>query len=504
MKKVLILKNSDPNQFRESNCQAFQQIAGIVSSALGPKAMQKLILTQIGALQMTTDGNSIVRELDIAHPAAKTLIEIAKTQDDEVGDGTTSIIILAASIFSKVIELKEIHPVFLSKYLLKSLEICSEKMNDISINLENPLEVVRRSIGTKLCTMLDIDIGKLAYDACEISFRDIKNMCRVETILDNNFQSSEVIKGISLNKSIYHPQMRKYIENPKILNLDVHLDYLKGASQTAYEFKKNSDFERAQDIEVEQVMEKVNAILKWKPDIIVTQSAVNDLALTVLAQNKITVIRNLRGTEAARIQESTGATIVTDVERITQKDIGSCGVFKYEMFGSERFCRFDDCKQPRACTVYLKGPSNDILNELNRNFEDAIKVALNLKRSPKMCPGGGAFEVFMSNEIQKISEAEENENYAKVLSKLSDALCIIPETLAKNSGTDDVLSKVNSLRIENKKNKFIGINGVTGEIEDMRKIITESASVKEQCLKSAIEVVSMILRVDGIIKSKSQ
>lgn len=504
--KILILKDSTKNQIKQTNVQSFQSIASIVSSALGPKAMQKLILTQIGALQMTNDGNAILRELDVAHPAAKTLIEISKTQDDEVGDGTTSIIILASAIFSSLNEIKDIHPVIISKNLFKALDFCNLKMKEIAFNIqnnENSLEIIRNSIGTKLCKILDIDIGKLAYEACEIAYGDIKNMCKVEKILDTDFKSSTVIKGISLMKNIYHPQMRKEIKNPKILNLKCHFDYLKGASQTSYEFKKDSDFQRAQEIEIEQVVEKVIQVLKWKPDIICTQSAVNDAAMTLFAQHNITVIRQLRTTEAARIHKATGARIVTNPENITKEDFGTCELFKYEKFGQESYCRFDGCEKPEACTVYLKGPSNDILNELIRNFEDAIKVAQNLKRCPMLSPGGGAFEIFISNELMKKSEDNNIDSfYKKILIKLSNALSIIPETLAKNSGVDDVLSVVNKLKVENKKDKFMGINGNTGEIQNMKNVIMESFSVKEQCLRSAIEVVIMIIRVDGIIKSK--
>ncbi|KAF7701555.1 T-complex protein 1 subunit gamma [Cucumispora dikerogammari] len=551
--RILILKDSSQNQIIQTNLQSFQSIASIVSTALGPKAMHKLILTQIGALQMTTDGNAILRELDVSHPAAKTLIEIANTQDDEVGDGTTSVIILAAAIFSAIHELKDIHPVFLSRYLLKALELCNQKMADIYVPValtkttlnkvthsgtfsidtqpgvkaapsnaetkniteeEIKIDIIRSSISTKLCSLLNIDIGKLAYLACEISHRDIKNMCKIEKILDSNFQSSRLINGVSLMKTIYHPQMRKRIENPRILNLKCHFDYLKGASQTAYEFKKETDFQRAQEIEIEQVVEKVMFVLKWKPDIICTQSAVNDIAMSLFAQNNVTVIRQLRTTEAERVYKATGAFVVVDIENIKEEDFGTCDLFEYEKFVDENYCRFDGCKKPEACTVYLMGPSNDILNELVRNFEDAIKVALNLKKSPMLVPGGGAFEMFLSNALMVESELlndkqhtetnfrDNNKAYSKVLSKLSRALRIIPETLTKNAGVDDVLSLVNKLRVENMNDKFKGINGNTGEIQDMRDVIMESFSVKEQCLRSAIEVVVMIVRVDGVVKSK--
>ena len=500
MSSIIILKSNDSSEIRNTNSNAIQAISSILSTCLGPKAFQKLILTKMNSLEITNDGNSILRELDIAHPAAKTLIEIARTQDETVGDGTTSVILLASQMFANLIELGH-HPILMSNSLQKILNFILSKVGEIEIKIEEEaqiIEIVKQSVATKLCVMLNVDIPNLAFKTAKIC-ENLADM-RIEKLLDVNYKDSYVLDGIALNKNLYHPQMRTKIENPKVLIVENGIEYTKGASQTDMEFSGKDDFERAHLIEEEVVMEMVSHILELKPDIVVCEKGISDMALSVFAQNNITAIRRLRKSESFRLSRCTHAKVVTRAIDALKEDLGTCGVFEYKKVGEEDYCFFDKCKNTKACTVFIKGPSKDLLNEFERNFYDALKVSKNLLAKNTLVPGGGAFEMFVCNILKNFNGTEIEKDVAR---KISAAFKIIPEALAKNCGVNDAISLISMLEIENNENKFLGINGVSGKIENMKDVILESSTVKEQSIKSSIEAVGLLLRVDGIIRAKN-
>lgn len=513
MKAYLLVKDI-PAQVQTDNIRAAMTVASIVKTCLGPRAMQKMVLTRIGSIELTNDGNSILREIDVAHPAAKTLIELSKTQDEEVGDGTTSVILLAAQILNNMADLLEnIHPIKITQALSKGLNMCLESMKLLTVDLkkeeEEKLNIIRSTVGTKLCSLLGIKMEELAYKAVKNIYTeiggvkriDIKNDLRVEKII-GNYNECEILNGILLNKNIIHPQMRKEIINPRILVIDFPLEYKKGESQTNYEFRNAEAFKRALEIEEENIKEMCDKIIELKPDILLTEKGISDYAMSLLFSNNITAIRRIKKTESNRMVKACGGMVVGSLEDLSEKVIGTrCKLFKYLKIGEEYYCKFDDCVDAKACSVILKAPSKDLINELERNFYDAVKVAKNLFLFPKMCPGGGATEMSLSLMLEKFKG---NELEEKVLKRLAEALQIIPIILAKNSGVSNPLALMQLLEKKQKENKFNGIDGVKGEVIDVRGRIMEPVVVKVQMLKSAIEAANVILRVDGVIHSGSK
>jgi T-complex protein 1 subunit gamma len=512
-RKMYILVPDKPAQIQSESAMAAKTISSIIRTCLGPRAMQKMVLTKINSIELTNDGNAILREIDVAHPSARSIIELAKTQEDEVGDGTTSVVILASEILAEMTHVldKNIHPIRICRALTKALRICCSTLENAAIaldgNEEARLKIINASISTKVCTILKVPIDRLALDAVkkiyvkEENSCDLKNNLRVERILGGNFLESEVIDGVLINKDIMHPQMRRMIESPRIVILEAPLEYKKGESQTSFEFTDQNSFTKALEVEENQVREMCNRIIALKPDIVVCEKGVSDLALSILFENNVTGLRRLKKTELYRLSKVSGASIVNRPEHLEERHVGTqCGMFEYIKYADEYYCKFSRCRNPKACSVVIRGPTKDILNELERNFMDAVKVAKNIFISPRLCPGGGAMEVAMATALSNARDLTETE--AAVFEKLACALTVVPSILLENCGVHAPLKVLALLEQKHKEASYYGIDGTTGEVVDARNLILEPFAVKHQCITSAIEAVSQLLRIDGIIESK--
>ncbi|KAL6705063.1 T-complex protein 1 subunit gamma [Coniothyrium glycines] len=531
---VVVMNTQTPGGERQfgrkaqiSNITAAKTVADIIRSCLGPKAMLKMLLDPMGGIVLTNDGHAILREIEVAHPAAKSMIELSRTQDEEVGDGTTTVIILAGEILAQALPQLErnIHPVVViqafKKALADALEIINEVAVDVDVNDDDQMyKIISSSIGTKfvsrwsklMCGLalkavrtvsLDIGSGKKEVD--------IKRYARIEKIPGNEIEDSEVLDGVMLNKDITHPKMRRRIENPRVLLLDCTLEYKKGESQTNIEVSKEEDWNRILQIEEEQVKAMCDAIVALKPDLVITEKGVSDLAQHYLVKADITAIRRVRKTDNNRVARATGATIVNSVFAATASDIGTqCGLFEISKIGDEYFTFLTKCKDPKACTILLRGPSKDILNEIERNLHDAMGVARNVIWNPKLCPGGGATEMAIAvglDRRSKLVEGVAQWPYKAV----AEALEVIPRTLIQNSGNSPikVLTQLRAKHAEGfedgKQNgSFWGIDGDAGKVVDMRTYnVWEPLAVKEQSIKTAIESACLLLRVDDIVAAKS-
>ncbi|ESK98153.1 t-complex protein 1 subunit gamma [Moniliophthora roreri MCA 2997] len=500
-----------------SNITAAKTVADVIRTCLGPKSMLKMILDPMGGILLTNDGNAILREIDVAHPAAKNMIELSRTQDEECGDGTTSVIILAGEILAQSLSQleRDIHPVVIISAYNKALKEALEIIKRISISIdvnndEEMLSLIKTSIGTKfvvrwsdlMCKLALRAVRTVAQDDGGLKTVDIKRYARVEKIPGGEIEQSEVLNGVMLNKDITHPSMRRRIANPRIVLLDCPLEYKKGESQTNMEFSKEGDWQRAQDIEEEQVKAMVNRILEYKPDLVITEKGISDLAQHVLVKNNVSAIRRVRKSDNNRIALAVGATIVNRVEDLRESDVGTqCGLFNIEKIGDEYFTFLTECKTPKACTIVLRGPSKDILNEIDRNLADAMSVARNVVFNPTLTPGGGATEMAISVGLQaKARSIVGVEGWP--FRAVADAMEVIPRTLVQNAG-GNAIRVLTELRAKhaNGENSW-GVNGETGKIVDMKLYgLYESTSVKIQTLKTAIEAARMLLRVDDVVQA---
>jgi len=513
-------KRESGRKVQLENINAGKTIADLIRTCLGPQAMLKMLMDPMGGIVMTNDGNAILREITVQHPAAKSMIEIARTQDEEVGDGTTSVIVLAGEMLAVAEPFlnQQLHPTVIIRAYREALEdIIKALQNNVSIALDRNdrtkiTEVIKSCVGTKFIGRWSDLAVQIALDAVETVMLtengrteiDIKKYAKVEKIPGGSIEESSVLKGVMINKDVTHPKMRRLIKNPRIVLLDCNLEYKKGESQTNVEIIGEQDFTKLLQLEEEHVQRLCADIIAVKPDLVFTEKGVSDLAQHYLMKAGITAIRRLRKTDNLRIARACGATIVNRTEEITEKDVGTkCGLFEVKKLGDEYFTFLTECEEPKACTILLRGASKDILNETERNLQDALHVARNIVLEPRLVPGGGAVEMALS---QILSRKQIQGPYKAV----AQALEIIPRTLAQNCGANTI-RMLTALRAKHASHSgengpcTWGIDGETGEIVDMKeRNIWEPLSVKMQVYKTAVETAILLLRIDDIVSGSKK
>lgn len=501
-----------------NNIEAAKTVAGLISSTLGPCAMLKMILDPMGGTVLTNDGNCILREIDVVHPAAKHMLELARAQDEEVGDGTTSVIVLTGEILSLAQPLLErnIHPLKIVKgmgqALTDALHIIEQVATTIDpANREQLQDVVRACLGTKFNSREEFLMCQLAVDATlrvvmvngltgqkEI---DIKRYAKIEKIPGASIEDSEVLDGVMFNKDHIHPKMRRRIENPRILLLDCALEFKKAETTISVEVTKDTDWETLLKQEEEYVRNMCQIIIAFKPDVVITEKGASDLAAHFLYKANITCIRRLRKTDNNRIARASGATIVSRVEEITESDIGTgAALFDIKKIGDEYFTFITGCPKGTACSVVLRGASKDTLNEMERNLHDAMCVARNIILEPRIVYGAAALEMHTSARLMEKAKSITGVQQA-AYQAVAMALEVIPRILTSNCGAN-VIRTVTDLRARHATagGSHWGVDGIKGDIADIRLLkIVEPASVKIQALKTAVEAACMILRVDDVV-----
>lgn len=539
-------------QAQLDNIAAARAVADIIRTTLGPRSMLKMLLDPMGSIVLTNDGNCILREVDVSHPTAKSMMELSRAQDEEVGDGTTSVIILAGELLTVAESFlgheHSLHPTVLvqayHKALAEALKICEQQAIVVDIHDTKLMtQLVTSSVGTKFSSRWNDKMVEMALQAVLTVSRplhtqsnpntptnggsqpssfslpsdeslvevDVKRYAKVEKIPGGEISDSTVLKGVMFNKDVTHSKMRRRIENPRILLLDSPLEYKKGESQTNVEITDDQDWNTLLKLEEQYVENMCMEIIAHKPDIVITEKGVSDLAQHYLAKANITAFRRLRKTDNNRVARATGATIVSRTSDITEDDIGTeCGLFEMRKIGDEWFCYLEECTNPKACTIVLRGGSKDVLNEIERNLQDAMQVVRNVVYNPKLLPGGGATEmavaVGLRREGQKIQGVQQGPFQA-----VGEAMEVIPRTLAQNCGVS-VIRTVTQLRAKHaascdagEKQCHWGIDGTTGKLVTMEELgIWEPFSVKVQTIKTAIESACMILRIDDIVSGSKR
>jgi len=517
-------KRDSGKKVQTENINAGKTIGDVVRTCLGPRAMLKMLMDPMGGIVMTNDGNAILREITVQHPAGKTMIEIARTQDEEVGDGTTSVIVLAAEVLgvSQQFLEEKIHPTVIIQAYRQALEdaanILREKVST-PIDLDNKAEVrkvVQSCVGTKFiakwsdlaCDIAMDAVKTVSTDTAGKKEIDIKRYAKVEKIPGGAIEDSKVLKGVMFNKDVTHPKMKRRIEKPRVLLLDCNLEYKKGESQTNIELMKEEDFSKVLEQEEAFIKKMCDEILAFKPDLVITEKGVSDLAQHFFNKAGVTAIRRLRKSDNLRVARACGATIVNRTDEITEEDIGTgAGLFEVRKIGDEYFTFIEECQDPKACTILLRGASKDILNEVERNLQDALNVARNLYLEPALVPGGGATEMEVAHLLTQMAKSL-NGVIQWPYKAVASALEVIPRTLAQNCGANTIRS-LTALRakhaLEAEKNVNWGINGETGELADMDKLgIWEPLSVKLQVYKTAIETAILLLRIDDIVSGSKK
>ncbi|VDN03218.1 unnamed protein product [Thelazia callipaeda] len=509
---VIILNKSTTresgNKVQFGNIAAAKTIADVIRTSLGPRAMLKMLLDPMGGIVITNDGNAILREITVKHPAAKTLIEIARTQDEETGDGTTSVIVMTGEVMSQARQFldQNIHPTSIIqvgyRMALEDMIVLAKKKFSKVIDINNDEEmgsVVKSCLGTKMLSKwidLAIKIALNAVRTIRVTEHgheeiDIKRYCRIEKIPGGRIEDSQVIRGVVLNKDVTHAKMSRCKEKPRIVLLDCNIEYKKGESQMSLEIMKKEDFSKILEQEEEAIRRMCNDIIAVKPDIVFTEKGISDLAQHYLLQAGITAIRRLKKSDNNRLARVSGATIVNDTQNLREEDVGkNCDLFEITKIGDEYYTY-----------VTSKKATADVMNELERNLQDALNVVRNVMLDPRLVPGGGALEMALAHALN-----EEGKSIGGVrqwpYKAVAHALEVIPRTLVQNCGGSTIrqLTALRAKHAQSASNWTWGIDGYTGQLVDMNITnIWDPLIVRLQVLKTSIETSVMLLRIDDIV-----
>ncbi|HUK29061.1 MAG TPA: thermosome subunit beta [Candidatus Acidoferrales bacterium] len=502
---------------QRNNILAAKVITETIKTTLGPQGMDKMLVSGMGDVVITNDGATIMKELDIQHPAAKMLVEVAKSQDNEVGDGTTTAVVLTGELLTKAEKLldQEVHPTVIVEGYKKAAEKALEVLKSLSIDIQPDDEkmlklVALTSMRTKATAGTSDYLATLATTAVRqiIQTRDGKITADIDRIKvlkkkGESMDQSELVKGIVVDKEISHPQMPKQVKNAKMALVNAKLEIEKTEFDAKINIDSPDQMKLFLDEEESMLREMTENVVKSGANVIFCEKSIDDLALHFLSKKNIMAVKNVSSGDMEKLAKATGGTIQASTKEITSQALGEAKLVEEVKIGDDKLIYVRECKDPHAVTVVIRGGSEHVVDEAERSFHDAICVVRNAIEDHKIVAGGGAPEAETAKQLRdyalKVGGREQ-----LAIEAYAEALETIPLTIAENSGLDpiDILVELRS-KHANPENKWFGVQVKTGKITDMlTDNIIEPLRVKQQVIKSATEAASMLLRIDDVIASK--
>lgn len=501
---------------KSQNIFAARIVADSVKSTLGPKGMDKMLVDGMGDVVITNDGVTILKEMDVEHPAAKMIIEVAKTQDNEVGDGTTTAVILTGELLKKAEELLEqnIHPTIITRgYRLaseKALEVVESISTDVNVEDEDILIKVAASAITgkhseyaveKLANVV-VKAVKGVAEKKDSSYEVDDDNIKLEKVQGGGIEETELIEGVILNKGVVHASMPKKVKEAKIALLRTALEMKKTSKEGNIKITDPEMLQKFIDQEESMIKEMVDAIVKTGANVVICQKGIEDLAQYYLAKAGVLAVRRVKQSDIEKLSKATGANIITDIKEMTKDDLGIAGMVEEKKFGDDEMVLVKECKNPKAVTILARGGTEHVVDEVERSLNDAVKVVKTAIESGKVVVGGGSPEIEISLKVRQwVPSLEGREQLAA--EAFADALESIPRYLAENAGMSpiDILVDLKRAHEEGKIN--FGINVDENKVDDVEaKGILEPLRVKKQAISGATEAATMILRIDDVIASK--
>ncbi|HEY3274431.1 MAG TPA: thermosome subunit alpha [Methanocella sp.] len=494
------------------NLMAARAVAEAVRTTLGPKGMDKMLVDSLGDVVITNDGVTILKEMDIEHPAAKMIVEIAKTQDDEVGDGTTTAVVIAGELLKKSEALldQDVHPtVIASGYrqaATKAREILNSLAFDVSLKDEALLKEFAvtamtgkgaEAVGDKLSDLVVKAVKAVVDENGKVDVDDIK----VEKKVGGTIGDSELIQGIVIDKERIHPNMPKTVKNAKIALIDAPLEIEKTEIDAKIEITSPDQLQKFLDQEEKMLKNMVDKIQKTGANVVFCQKGVDDLVQHYLAKAGIMAARRVKESDLKKLAKSTGARVSTSIDELAKSDLGDAGLVEERKIGDESMIFVEKCKDPKAVSMILRGGTEHVVDELDRAIHDALRVVGVVVEDKKYVVGGGACEVELALRLKDFA-ATVGGREQLAIEAFAEAMEVIPRTLAENAGLDPIDTLVNLRSKHEGKNpmKTAGINVFTGDAVDMKKEkVVEPLRVKTQAISGASEAAVMILRIDDVI-----
>jgi thermosome len=518
---VLVLKEgtgrTTGKEAQRNNIMAAKAIAETVKTTLGPRGMDKMLVSSLGDVTITNDGATILKELDVQHPAAKMLVEVAKTQDNEVGDGTTTAVVLAGELLAKAENLldQNVHPTLIidgyKKAADKAQEIVSKISVPVSIKDDKLLvNVALTSMASKGITAAKEHFAQLAVEAVKQVIEETGGKLKADIDLikvvkkhGKSLDETELVKGMVVDKEVAHSQMPKQVKRAKIALLNDKLEIEK----TEFDAKINIDSPEQMklflDEEERMLKEMVEKVSEAGANVLFCEKGIDDAALYFLAKKDILAVKSVSSSDMEKLARATGGRIIASVKDLTPDGLGEAKMVEEVKIGEDKLVYIRECKNPKAVTIVVRGGSEHVVDEAERSLHDALCVVRNAIEDGKIVAGGGAPEAEISRQLRNYATKVGGREQLAI-EAFADSVEAIPMTLAENTGLDPIDIMV-SLRAEHESNHspYYGVDVFTGKIKNMLDLnIVEPLRVKQQVIKSATEAASMILKIDDLIAAK--
>ena len=501
------------SEAQKNNIQAAKIIAEIVRTSLGPRGMDKMLVDSLGDVTITNDGATILKEIDVQHPAAKMLVEIAKTTDNEVGDGTTSVVILAGSLLEHAESLlnQNVHPTIIVDGYRKAAKKAKQFLQDIADKTSGNdratlLKIAKTSMQTKLVRKDSSEIAELVVKAVlAVAQKDGENFIvddddiKVEKKAGGSIIDSNIVQGIVLDKEVVHGGMPKNIVDAKIALINTALEISKTETDAKISIQNPQQLKSFLDEENRMLKAMVDKVIGSGANVVLCQKGVDDMAQHYLAKAGVLVVRRIKESDLTKLAKATGARIVTNLDDLFEKDLGSAALVEERKIEEDRWVFIEGCKHPKSVTLLLRGGSQRVVDEVERSVHDAIMVVKDVMETPLIVAGGGAPETYAAAKVRSWSKSLEGREQLAA-EKFADALESIPLALAENAGMDpiDTLTSLRSRQL--KGEKWTGIDVMKTRIANMKSSdIIEPLAVKYQIVSAASEAACMILRIDDVI-----
>jgi len=499
---------------QRTNIMAARQVADTVRTTLGPRGMDKMLVSN-GSITITNDGVTILKEMNIEHPSAKMIVEIAKSQEKEAGDGTTTAVVIAGELLKKAEELLEmgIHPSIIAKgYRLatdKAVEILNKLGENVAENDKKTLlRIAMTAITGKSAEAAKEELAEIAVNSVlsvadkeNNSFVVDKNNIKIEKKVGARIEQSELIKGIILDKERVHADMPRVVSNAKILLADAAIEIKDTETKAKIKIRQPRQIQSFMEQEEKVLKDIVDKIIKTEASVVLCQKGIDDRAQHYLAKKGIFAVRRVRRSDLEALARATQARIVTNFEDLSKEDLGYAGKVEEIKVGDEEMIIVRDCKNAKSVSILLRGATEHVLDEMQRALEDAVGVLASVVTGSKIVAGAGAVEIEVARQLGRYSESLSGREQLAAKA-MADAIEVIPVTLAENAGLDAIDVLVELKAAHDKGKKWEGVNVFTGKTMDAWKEgILEPLKVKTQAISSAAEVAIMILRIDDIIAS---
>ena len=516
---VLILKEGSSRSrgrtAQHNNIMAAKIIAETVRSALGPKGMDKMLVDSLGDATITSDGRTILDEMDVEHPAAKMMVEVAKTQDDEVGDGTTTSVIVAGELLGKAEELidKKVHPTIVIDGYRKAADKALEILEKIAIEVEPTdkdflKKVAMTSMASKLVSENREQLAEITVDAILHVAEKVGDEYRVD--LDDvmvekkpgeSMTDTKLIEGIVLDKEIVHPGMPKRVEEAKIALIDTALEVQKTEFDAKINIETPEQMEAFLHEEENMLREMVDKVTSKGATVVICQKGIDDMVQHFLARNGVSAIRRAKKSDMEKLAKATGGRVITNLDDFTEDDLGYAKLVEERKIGDDKMTFIEGCKNPKSVAILIRGGTERIVDEAERSIHDALSVIRDVVQEPKALAGGGAPELEISRALRDYAESLPGREQLAV-QRFAEAIETVPITLGENAGLDpiDILSELRARH--DKGETWAGVDVFEGKVKDMKKLeVYEPLAVKKQIIKSATEAATMILKIDDVIAS---